>query len=118
MGRRRAILSPYLTTAQLDHLADWCAEVEGNGTDDPTMTVRCVTMRALIRQARMGLGLAVNAAKPFDVRAKAAQKASRARWDRVAARKRAVSADPATSHDTADENARVGVAKAGPKLGT
>jgi hypothetical protein len=81
-----------LTRAQLDHLDRWCEDLATNaalvGNRDPSMAVRCVTMQALIAQARFGIGFATIQQQKFYERARRNSKNAQARWAKPGARER------------------------------
>lgn len=100
MGRPKQPRRPALNLAQLAHLEDWCTGITENaalaGNPDPSMVVRCATMRALIQQARHGIGFATIQMQSPAVRSAQAKKAADVRWARVRARKWAALAEMQT----------------------
>lgn len=76
-----------LTKEQLDRLGRWCDERSASGEPDPTVPLRVVTVRALLRMARYGTALATVNAKPFKQLSAAGRKAANARWDRARAQR-------------------------------
>jgi hypothetical protein len=77
-----------LSEAFLGHLDRWCvAQIEKAGAERATLTLRATTVRALLRQARYGKGLATIQAKPFATLSEAGRHAANVRWARARAQR-------------------------------
>lgn len=88
---------PILSAEHLRDLDRWVAAIATNarltGRSGPSIPVQAWMLRALIRQARLGLGNALQQARPFAAKSAAAKRANAVRWSRVRARKRAALAE-------------------------
>lgn len=86
MGRPRKRRSPVIDAQMLAHFARACDEVEKESwarNVPPVMQLKVETVRALVQQARFGIGFATIQMQSPERRSELGRKAALVRWERA-----------------------------------